>query len=221
MMKPPKIAPSLLAADFSNLREELRRVKESGADMLHLDVMDGHFVPNISFGPPVIAALRGHTDLFFDTHLMIMEPERYLDAFCEAGADGITIHLEVCPDPIPLLEEIGRRGKERGLCLNPDMPVERLEPFLDAVDRILVMSVFPGFGGQAFIEETYGRIGTLVRMIGGRPVEVQVDGGVGTGNAGRLLALGVGNLVAGTSTFRAPDMREAVCSLRDAGAGKE
>lgn len=220
-MRQPNISPSLLAADFSNLREELRRVKDAGAAMLHLDVMDGHFVPNISFGPPVIAALRPQTDLFFDTHLMIMEPARYLDAFCEAGADGITIHLEVCPDPVPLLNAIGERGKERGLCLNPDMPVERLAPFLDAVDRILVMSVFPGFGGQSFIEETYGRLETLMRMIDSRPVEVQVDGGVGPGNAGRLIALGVGNLVAGTSTFRAPDMRVAVDALRGAGAGEE
>ncbi|MCL2001407.1 MAG: ribulose-phosphate 3-epimerase, partial [Planctomycetes bacterium] len=149
-----KIAPSMLAADFLCLGDEIRKVEDGGADMLHFDVMDAHFVPNISFGPGILEYVRKATRLHLDVHLMMSEPVKYLEAFAKAGADGITIHLEACPDPGAALSNIGRLGLCRGLSINPDMPVEMLEGKLSDVDRLLIMGVFPGFGGQPFIPET-------------------------------------------------------------------
>ncbi len=212
-----KIAPSLLAADFGRLAEEIARAEAAGADLLHLDVMDGHFAPNLSFGPALIESLRPLTRLHFDVHLMIENPEKYVEPFAQSGADGLTIHLEVCPEPEPLLDKIGELVKTRGLSLNPDMPLARLEGHLEQVDRLLVMSVFPGFGGQKFIEDTYARLREAKALIGGRDIELQVDGGVTVGNAAAVIAAGASNLVAGSSTFRAPDMGAAVAQLRGAG----
>jgi ribulose-phosphate 3-epimerase len=210
----PRIAPSILASDFARLAEEAARAAEAGADMLHCDIMDGHFVPNLTFGPPVIAALRKHTTLHLDCHLMMFNAADYIDAFCRAGADGVTVHLEVYPQPEAILETIGSYGKVRGLSLNPDMPIQKLEGHLDRVDRLLIMSVFPGFGGQEFMPVTYQRVRAARDLIGEREIEIQVDGGVGEGNAAALAEAGVDCLVAGTSTFRAGNMGHAIRRLR-------
>ncbi len=204
------IAPSLLACDFANIESEIRRAENSGADMLHCDIMDGHFVPNISFGPPIIAAIRKITKMHLDVHLMISEPEKYLQSFTDAGADGLTIHLEVCPQPESILDKIGDLGLIRGLSLNPDMPVEKLKGHLDKVDRLLVMSVFPGFGGQKFIPETIERIKEIKKIISNPKMEIQVDGGVGPKNASEIISAGANNLVAGTASFGAKDMSVAI-----------
>lgn len=217
MARPVQIAPSILAADFGNLAADIQRVEKSGADMLHLDIMDGHFVPNISFGPPVVESIRPLSTLHFDTHLMLTNPEKYIDAFAKAGSNGITIHLEAHPEPDELLRRIGDLGLVRGLSLNPDMPVERLKGRVANVDRLLVMSVFPGFGGQSFIQDSLARI-TAIRAIldaaGRKEAEIQVDGGVSAANAKAIVAAGANILVAGTAIFRAPDARFAMDAMR-------
>ncbi len=209
-----KIAPSLLAADFANLAAEIARAEEAEADMLHLDIMDGHFVPNLTMGPPLVKCIRKVTRLHFDVHLMLDNAADFIEPFAEAGADGLTIHLEAYPDPEPVLDRIGSLGLVRGLSINPDMPVDRLEGHLEQVDRLLIMSVFPGFGGQKFIEESYARLREAKELISGRNIELQVDGGVYIQNAAEIIAAGATNLVVGTGTFRAPDMKQAVRELR-------
>ncbi len=211
-----RIAPSLLAADFTRLGEEIKRVEDSGTDILHLDIMDGHFVPNYSFGPCVIEAIRPLTELHFDVHLMLDEPQKYIETFHESGADGITIHLQPCPDPTAILNEIGSRGLVRGLSINPDVPVEKVEPFLDKIDRLLLMSVFPGFGGQKFIAESLGRLEQASRLIAGKNIELEVDGGVCLENARAIKDAGANLLVAGTAVFRSADMRAAVNGMLQA-----
>ncbi len=217
MKRAVKIAPSVLAADFLRLGDEIRRVEDAGADLLHWDVMDAHFVPNLSLGLGMLEAVRKATRLYIDVHLMMDNPEKYLKAFADAGADGITIHLEVHPEPAGVLEEIRSLGRDCGLSINPDMPVERLRGKVGAIRRLLLMSVFPGFGGQKFIPESLARLRearSLLDASGREDAELQVDGGVGAANAGEIVAAGADCLVAGTGVFRAADMAEAVRALR-------
>ncbi|MBL6078311.1 ribulose-phosphate 3-epimerase [Belnapia sp. T18] len=221
MPKPPvRIAPSLLAADFACLGDEARAVAAAGADWLHLDVMDGHFVPNISFGPVVVKALRRHLAIPFDVHLMIAPADPYLAAFAEAGADTISLHAEAGPHLHRSLQAIRALGKRAGVVLNPATPVSAVENVLDLCDLILVMSVNPGFGGQGFIDSQLGKIAALRRMIdahaaaGGQPIDLEVDGGVTAETAPRCIAAGADVLVAGTAVFGKPDYREAIQALR-------
>jgi ribulose-phosphate 3-epimerase len=212
----PLIAPSLLAADFARLGEEVEAVAAAGADWLHLDIMDGHFVPNISFGPVVVKALRKRAAIPFDVHLMIAPADPYLAAFAEAGADWISLHPEAGPHLHRSLQTIRALGKKPGVVLNPATPVEAIAHVLDLVDLILVMSVNPGFGGQSFIESQLGKIAALRRMIdaSGRQIRLQVDGGVTAATAPRCVEAGADVLVAGTAVFGQKDYAAAIAALR-------
>jgi ribulose-phosphate 3-epimerase len=210
------IAPSLLAADFSRLREEAQAVEAAGADWLHLDVMDGHFVPNISFGPLVLQALRPHVKLPFDVHLMIAPVDPFIPAIIEAGADHIHIHVEAGPHLHRSLQLIRAHGRKAGVAINPATPAVALSQVLDLVDMVLVMTVNPGFGGQHFIESTLPKIAELRRMIDatGRPIALQMDGGVSPETIPQMLAAGADTFVAGTAIFAQPDYHAAVEALR-------
>ncbi len=211
-----RIAPSLLAADFARLGDEIKRMEDAGADLFHLDVMDGHFVPNISFGIPVVEAIRRSTRLKLDTHLMISEPDKYLQAFGAAGADSLTVHVEVCPHPERTIEAIHSLGLECGLAVNPSTPVEALFPHLCDLDLALVMSVEPGFGGQSFIPQVVPKIVALRDRIERQKLSlpIAVDGGVNGANAQSCAAAGACLLVAGSSVFGAADPATAISSLR-------
>jgi len=215
------IAPSLLAADFGRLREEAASVAECGADWLHFDIMDGHFVPNISFGPLVLAALRPHSTLPFDVHLMITPADPFVTAFAEAGADHILIHPEAGPHPHRTLQLIGSLGKKAGVVLSPGTPIESVAWLLDLADIVLVMSVNPGFGGQRFLPSQLPKIAALRRMIDatGRPIALAVDGGITPETAAQVLAAGANTLIAGTSVFGAPDRAAAIAALRGGATG--
>jgi ribulose-phosphate 3-epimerase len=214
--RPVRIAPSLLAADFARLGEEVRAVAAAGADWLHLDIMDGHFVPNISFGPVVVKALRRHATIPFDVHLMIAPADPYLEAFAAAGADLISVHPEAGAHLHRTLQTIRALGKRAGVVLNPATPVAAVETVLDLCDLVLVMSVNPGFGGQAFIDSQLAKIATLRRMIdaSGRDIALQVDGGVTAKTAPACIAAGADVLVAGTAVFGAPDYAAAIAALK-------
>jgi ribulose-phosphate 3-epimerase len=214
-----RIAPSLLAADFTRLGEEVRAVAGAGADWLHLDVMDGHFVPNISFGAAIIKALRPVTAIPFDVHLMIAPVDGYIDAFAAAGADNIALHPEAGPHLHRSLQSIRDLGCKPGVVLNPATPVEAVLPVLDTIDLICVMTVNPGFGGQTFLASQLGKLAVLRRAIdaSGREIALQVDGGITPITAPQAIAAGADVLVAGTAVFGKPDYAAAIAALRPTG----
>ena len=201
------IAPSILSADFSRLGELVREVEAAGADRIHVDVMDGHFVPNLSMGAVVVKGLRPVTRIPLEVHLMVEDPGRFLDGFAKAGADSLIIHLEVHPDPRAILHQIRGMGKKAGLAFNPDMPVERVEPFLGDADLALCMTVFPGFGGQAYLPESTERIRKLRALVNRHnpQCEIEVDGGIDRKTIAQAAAAGASVFVAGTAIFRAPE----------------
>jgi ribulose-phosphate 3-epimerase len=211
-----KIAPSILSADFAALGEAIARVEAGGADQLHVDVMDGRFVPNITIGPPVIESIRKRTRLPLDVHLMIVEPERYIETFVRAGADLVTVHAEACPHLHRTLHQIREAGAKAGVALNPSTPPTAIEWVLDSLDLILVMSVNPGFGGQSFIPSSLAKLRQIKTLVGPRPVEVSVDGGVNHDKAASLAQAGATTLVAGSAVFGSHDPGQAVKDLRSA-----
>jgi len=204
VQQPVRIAPSILSADFARLGEEVRALDAAGADWIHVDVMDGHFVPNLTIGPAVVKALRPHTALPFDVHLMISPVDSFLEAFAEAGADTITVHPEAGPHLHRTLQTIRKLGKRAGVSLNPATPAKALDYVLEEVDLILVMSVNPGFGGQSFIDSQLAKIAAIRKRIdaSGRAIDLEVDGGIDRETARRAIEAGADALVAGTATFR-------------------
>ncbi len=213
----PIVAPSVLAADFANLARDIEMLNQSDAEWIHLDVMDGVFVPNISYGMPVIKAIDGLTDKVLDTHLMIVQPERYIKEFKEIGADILTVHYEACTHLHRTVQEIKNEGMKAGVALNPHTSVDLLEDIINDIDLLLIMSVNPGFGGQQFIRNTYQKIVKAVELIDRKnaSVLIEVDGGVGPGNAEQLAQLGADVLVAGSSVFSAYNPLEVITELKN------
>ncbi len=212
-----KVAPSILASDFTRLEEQIRLAEKGGADWFHLDIMDGHFVPNITFGPLIVSAVNRISDLPLDTHLMIENPDLYIENFARAGADSITVHYEAVIHLNRTVNMIKELGLKAGVAINPSTPTTALAEIIEDADLILVMSVNPGFGGQKFIDSTYRRLSEVKRMIpAGREVHVEVDGGVGPENAAELIKAGADVLVAGTSIFKSTDIAGTVKKMKSA-----
>lgn len=212
----PLVAPSVLAADFAHLADDLKSAEATGVQLLHLDIMDGHFVPNISYGPAIVKAIDGLTDLFLDCHLMLSQPERYFDPFAKAGADNITFHLEVHPDPREHARRLHEIGIKAGIAINPDMPVERALPFLEHFDYFLIMSVFPGFGGQKFMPNAIDKVAAAREFVSKNRLQtlIEVDGGVDSSNARTLADAGADILVMGTAFFKSVDRNKLVADTQ-------
>lgn len=211
-----EIVPSILSADFARLADEIAVVASAGVKMLHLDVMDGHFVPNITIGPPVIAKLRKHSDLFFDSHLMISEPARYIEAFAKAGVNNITFHIEVTDEPERIVEQIHALGCTAGITLNPETPVESIRKVAPLCEMVLVMTVRPGFGGQSFMADAARKVIEVRRMVGPH-IRVEVDGGIDPDTTPIVVSYGADTLVAGNAIFSQTDRIAAIEALRKAG----
>lgn len=212
-------APSILSANFSNLQQEVRSIQDAGAEYLHLDIMDGHFVPNITFGPQLVKHLRPHTEMTFDVHLMVEQPDNYLKEFCTAGADVITVHAEACTHLHRTIQNIKQLGIKAGVALNPATPLTAIEYVLEEVDMVLLMTVNPGFGGQQFISAVVPKIKQLRQRIDGLPrnIDIEVDGGINSATGGVAVAAGANILVAGSFIFGSDDVRGRVEKLRTFG----
>jgi ribulose-phosphate 3-epimerase len=213
-----KIAPSILSADFSRLRDEIQAVEKAGADWVHVDIMDGHYVPNITIGPVVVESVRKVTRMPLDVHLMITDPDKYAPEFIKAGADWISVHPDTCKDPMKSLDKIRALGAKASIAVNPDVPLEKVEAYLAHLDMILMMTVFPGFAGQAFIEDVLPKIEKVRKMITERklPILIEADGGIKADNIGRVVQAGAEVIVSGSGVFKTPDYAETIRKMRQA-----